>query len=142
MLRNVTLRIVKYMPGQSAPVSGWHRPISVQGFATGQEVFAELGHALPDAALGFMWRLKPPPLSGPAVSPAVWLLPGRASRKASYADASGLVLQPPWQMLGPLEAADGMLLFGISTAFIFTVMQFYYQRLVLRTPADRAARAE
>jgi hypothetical protein len=56
--------------------------------------------------------------------------------------ASGLVLQPPWQMLGPLEAADGMLLFGISTAFIFTVMQFYYQRLVLRTPADRAARAE
>ncbi len=35
-----------------------------------------------------------------------------------------------------------MLLFGISTAFIFTVMQFYYQRLVLRAPADRAARAE
>ena len=39
-------------------------------------------------------------------------------------------------MLGAIEAADGMLLFGISTAFIFTVMQFYYQRLVLRTPPD------
>jgi len=45
--------------------------------------------------------------------------------------ASGLVLQPHRQMMGALEAADGMLLFGISTAFIFTVMQFYYQHLVL-----------
>ena len=29
-----------------------------------------------------------------------------------------------------------MLLFGISTAFVFTVMQFYYQHLVFRTPPD------
>jgi hypothetical protein len=46
--------------------------------------------------------------------------------------ASGLGLQPHWQMMGALEAVNGMLLFGISTAFIFTVMQFYYQHLVLR----------
>ncbi len=46
--------------------------------------------------------------------------------------ASGLMLHPQWQMMGALEAADGMLLFGISTAFIFTVMLFYYQHLVLR----------
>ncbi len=46
--------------------------------------------------------------------------------------ASGIVLQPHWQMLGAMEAADGMLLFGISTAFIFTVMQFYYQNLIFR----------
>jgi hypothetical protein len=46
--------------------------------------------------------------------------------------ASGLMLQPHWQMMGALEAADGVLLFGISTAFIFTVMQFYYQHLVLQ----------
>jgi hypothetical protein len=45
--------------------------------------------------------------------------------------ASGLMLQPHWQMMGALEAADGMLLFHISTAFIFTGMQFYYQHLVL-----------
>lgn len=45
--------------------------------------------------------------------------------------ASGVTLQPGWRMMGALEAADGMLLFGISTAFIFTVMQFYYQHLVL-----------
>ena len=49
--------------------------------------------------------------------------------------ASGLMLHPHWQMMGALEAADGMLLFGISTAFIFTVMQFYYQHLVLQPPA-------
>jgi hypothetical protein len=46
--------------------------------------------------------------------------------------ASGVMLQPHRQMLGALEAADGMLLFGISTAFIFTVMQFYYQNLLMR----------
>jgi hypothetical protein len=45
--------------------------------------------------------------------------------------ASGLVLRPHWQMMGALEAADGMLLFGISTAFIFTVMQIYYQNILL-----------
>jgi hypothetical protein len=48
--------------------------------------------------------------------------------------ASGVMLQPHWQMMGALEAADGMLLFGISTAFIFTVMQFYFQHLLLRRP--------
>jgi hypothetical protein len=48
--------------------------------------------------------------------------------------ASGLTLQSHWQMMGALEAADGVLLFGISTAFIFTVMQFYYQHLVFRVP--------
>ena len=46
--------------------------------------------------------------------------------------ASGLVLRSHWQMMGALEAVNGVLLFGISTAFIFTVMQFYYQNLVFR----------
>ncbi len=41
------------------------------------------------------------------------------------------MLQAHWQMMGALEAADGMLLFGISTAFIFTAMQLYLQHLVL-----------
>ena len=36
--------------------------------------------------------------------------------------ASGLMLEPHWQIMGALEAANGMLLFGISTAYIFTVM--------------------
>jgi hypothetical protein len=46
--------------------------------------------------------------------------------------ASGLSLQPHWQMMGALEAANGMLLFGISTAAIFSVMQFYNEHLVFR----------
>jgi hypothetical protein len=43
--------------------------------------------------------------------------------------ASGLVLPPHWQMMGALEAVDGMLLFGISTAYIFAVMQLYWPML-------------
>lgn len=35
---------------------------------------------------------------------------------------SGLILHERWRMMGATEAADGMLLFGISTAFIFAVM--------------------
>jgi hypothetical protein len=50
--------------------------------------------------------------------------------------ASGLMLQPHWQMMGALEAVDGMLLFGTSTAFVFTVMQLYYQNLILQRPDD------
>jgi hypothetical protein len=48
-----------------------------------------------------------------------------------HARRVGVTLQPRWQMLGALEAADGMLLFGISTAFIFTVMQYYFRDLRL-----------
>ena len=51
--------------------------------------------------------------------------------------ASGIVLQPQWQMMGALEAANGMLLFGISTAFIFTAMQFYFQTLLFRAKQER-----
>lgn len=36
--------------------------------------------------------------------------------------ASGLVLASQWRMMGAMEAGDGMLLFGISTAFLFYVM--------------------
>jgi hypothetical protein len=46
--------------------------------------------------------------------------------------ASGLTLPAQWRMLGALEAVDGMLLFGISTAFIFAVMQTYWPMLTTR----------
>jgi hypothetical protein len=39
---------------------------------------------------------------------------------------SGLMLAPYWQVMGTLEAVDGMLLFGISTAFIFAIAQDYW----------------
>jgi Ion channel len=34
-----------------------------------------------------------------------------------------LIMTPAWRLLGPLEAANGMLMFGVSTAMIFAVMQ-------------------
>ena len=34
-----------------------------------------------------------------------------------------VVMSPSWRLLGPLEAADGMLMFGVSTAMIFAVIQ-------------------
>jgi hypothetical protein len=43
-----------------------------------------------------------------------------------------VVMTPSWRLLGPLEAADGMLMFGVSTAMIFAVIH----RLVLARFAD------
>jgi hypothetical protein len=36
---------------------------------------------------------------------------------------SDIVLPPRWKLLGPLEAVAGMLMFGLTTAFIFAVIQ-------------------
>jgi Ion channel len=33
-----------------------------------------------------------------------------------------LIMSPAWKLLGPLEAADGMLMFGVSTAIIFAII--------------------
>ena len=33
-----------------------------------------------------------------------------------------LIMSPAWKLLGPLEAADGTFMFGVSTAIIFAVM--------------------
>jgi hypothetical protein len=54
--------------------------------------------------------------------------------------ASGLVLQQPWRIMGALEAADGMLLFGISTAYIFAVMQVYWPMLATLVMTRRHTR--
>jgi hypothetical protein len=43
--------------------------------------------------------------------------------------ASGLTLQRPWQVMGGLEAVNGMILFGVSTAYVFAVMQLYWSLL-------------
>jgi hypothetical protein len=88
-----------------------------------------------EAALWAVLYWRPGALGSP--ESAILTLDSMATRGASK-----FTLQPHWQMLGALEAADGMLLFGISTAFMFTVMQFYYQRVVLRTPSDGSASAK
>ena len=56
--------------------------------------------------------------------------------------ASGLRLERHWQMMGALEAADGMLLFGISTAYIFAMMQVYWPMLTRRAQRDQPAAAK
>lgn len=33
-----------------------------------------------------------------------------------------VVMTPSWRLLGPLEAADGMLMFGVTTAMVFAVI--------------------
>ena len=58
------------------------------------------------------------------------------SNSMSIRGASGLMLQRRWQMMGALEAVDGILLFGVSAAYIFAVMQAYWSMLAARvTPA-------
>ena len=34
-----------------------------------------------------------------------------------------VIMTPRWRLLGPLEAANGMLMFGVTTAIVFAVMQ-------------------
>jgi Ion channel len=43
-----------------------------------------------------------------------------------------LLLTPSWRLLGPLEAANGALMFGVSTAMVFAVTQ----RLILARYQD------
>ena len=33
-----------------------------------------------------------------------------------------VIISPSWKLLGPLEAADGSLMFGVSTAMVFAVI--------------------
>lgn len=44
------------------------------------------------------------------------------SAMTSYGHAS-LFLAPHWQLMGALEALNGMMLFGLTTAFLFSVIQ-------------------
>jgi hypothetical protein len=44
------------------------------------------------------------------------------SAMTSYGHAS-LLLEDQWQLMGALEALNGMLLFGLTTAFLFAMIQ-------------------
>jgi hypothetical protein len=50
--------------------------------------------------------------------------------------ASGLTLQSHWQLMGALEAINGMLLFGVSTAWLFTVAQGYWLMIAEHVAPD------
>ncbi|HEX4710407.1 hypothetical protein [Phenylobacterium sp.] len=40
---------------------------------------------------------------------------------------SGYELTPGWRMLGPIEALNGLILFGLTTAFLFGVIERAWQ---------------
>jgi hypothetical protein len=44
----------------------------------------------------------------------IWMQPGRHAN---------LFLEEQWQLMGALEALNGMLLFGLTTAFLFAMIQ-------------------
>jgi hypothetical protein len=50
----------------------------------------------------------------------------------------GLTLPPRFQMISALQAVNGVLLFGISTAFLFAVIQVYWQLLSRRHTEQRS----
>jgi hypothetical protein len=50
----------------------------------------------------------------------------------SYTTLGDAAMSPAWSLLNPLEAMDGMLMFGVSTAMIFAVIQ----RLLVSRYAD------
>jgi len=43
-----------------------------------------------------------------------------------------IVMSSRWRLLGPLEAANGMLLFGVTTAMVFAVIQKLIETRVMR----------
>jgi len=47
-----------------------------------------------------------------------------------------VVMSASWRLFGPLEAADGLLMFGVSTAMIFAVIQHLFRT---RSEAPRTA---
>jgi hypothetical protein len=52
-----------------------------------------------------------------------------------------LFLAKGWQMMGALEALSGVLIFGLTTAFLFSLMQRVWPAVVvLASPGERARR--
>jgi hypothetical protein len=51
---------------------------------------------------------------------------------------SGLSVHMPWRFMGAIESFDGLLLFGISTAFVFSLMRLLWgSDSIHRGPARR-----
>jgi len=51
----------------------------------------------------------------------------------------GLSVPPRFQMISALEAVNGVLLFGISTAFLFAVIQVHWQSMSHRIHPTRSS---
>jgi hypothetical protein len=83
-------------------------------FVMGATLLALVGHLAEIGLWAFALNLTG---AVPDVSAAVY------SSGGSYTTSgSNIVLAPEWRLLGPLEAVDGMLMFGITTALIYAVI--------------------
>jgi hypothetical protein len=91
-------------------------------FMAGTTVSVTLLHGLEAAiwAVGFRW---------------LHALPDKKSAMLYSLNAmttfghSGSNLEPHWQLMGALEALNGLILFGLSTAFLFAIIQEAWARL-------------
>ena len=91
-------------------------------FIMGATLLALAGHLLEIALWAFALDM-----SGAVadISAAIY------SSAGSYTTSgSDIVLPPRWKLMGPFEAVIGMLMFGLSTAFIFAVIQRLISRPV------------
>jgi hypothetical protein len=52
---------------------------------------------------------------------------------------SGSTLEPHWQLMGALEALNGLILFGLSTAFLYGILQEAWLRLGYKGGVKAAA---
>jgi hypothetical protein len=48
-----------------------------------------------------------------------------------------IVMSTSWKLFGPLEAADGLLMFGLSAAMIFAVIQRLFQTRIGAGPLNQ-----
>jgi hypothetical protein len=91
-------------------------------FMAGTTVSVTVLHGLESAiwALGFRW---------------LHALPDKKSAVLYSLSAmttfghSGSTLEPHWQLMGALEALNGLILFGLSTAFLYGILQEAWMRL-------------
>jgi hypothetical protein len=44
---------------------------------------------------------------------------------------SGIALAPQWQLMGSLEALNGWILFGLSTAFLYAILQDVWNKVTV-----------
>jgi hypothetical protein len=84
-------------------------------FVMGATLLALVGHLGEIALWAFALDVSG---AAPNLSAAIY------SSAGSYTTAgSDIVLPAQWKLLGPFEAVAGMLMFGVSTALIFAVIQ-------------------
>ena len=63
------------------------------------------------------------------------------SAMTAYGHAN-LYLKPHWQIMGAIEALNGMLLFGLTTAFLFAMIQKVWHLGAMRAEGARPRAVE